>query len=86
MKFSGVTTYTPVEGSEQGALLTAFIEQLRSEKFGGAYSPLRLVYSGADVATEKEIAETCFVEDSNDINKEFPYSDFLCMLHKLIRN
>lgn len=26
------------------------------------------------------------VEDSVDINKEFPYTDFLCMLHKLIRN
>lgn len=46
---------------------------------------MRMVYVGDNVA-EKEFQELCLVEDSADVNKEFPYSEFLCMLHKLIRN
>lgn len=65
MKFNNVTTFVPVEGSSQAALLSQFIEQLRSEKCGGSYAPLRLVYAGDQ--NEKELVETCLVEDSVDI-------------------
>ena len=84
LKFNGITTFGPIEGYDASNTLSQFIEQLRSEKCGGSYTPLRLVYAGD--SSEKEIIETCMVEDSTDINKEFPYSDFLCSLHRLIRN
>ncbi len=84
MKFNGVTTYQPLEASPHAALLTQFMEQLRLEKCGGSYMPLRLVYAGD--SSEKELIESCMVEDSLDAQKEFPYSEFLCSLHKLIRN
>ncbi len=64
--------------------LWSFIEQIRYEKVGGANAPLRLIYAGDQ--NEKELIENCMVEDSVDVNREFPYTDFLCMLHKLIRN
>jgi hypothetical protein len=51
---------------------------------GVTYQPLRLIYAG-DVQ-EREMIESCLVEDSVDINKEFPYNEFMQMLHKLIRN
>ena len=84
MKFNGVSTFTPVEDSEPSVMLSQLIEQLRSEKCGGSYAPLRLVYAGD--SSEKELIENCLVEDSTDVQKEFPYSEFLCSLHKLIRN
>ena len=84
MKFSLVTQFTPAEGSEAGNLLFAFIEQLRAEKGGVAYAPLKIIYPQDPL--EKEALDSCLVEDSIEINKEFPYSEFLCMLHKLIRN
>lgn len=46
MRFSGVTAYAPLEGSSEAALLSQFAEQLRSEKCGGAYAPMRLVFAG----------------------------------------
>jgi hypothetical protein len=79
-----VTTFAPLEGSTHSVLLAAFIEQLRTEK-GGSYSPQRLVYAG-DTLQERELIEQCLVEDSTDVQKEFPYSEFLCSLHKLIRS
>lgn len=84
LKFNGVTTYAPLDGSPHAALLSQFMEQLRSEKCGGSYMPLRLVYAGD--SSEREMIEACMVEDSLDVQKEFPYSEFLCSLHKLIRN
>lgn len=57
---------------------------MRAEKTGCAYAPLRLVYAGD--ANEKEMLDACMVEDSINNDKEFPYSEFLCTLHKLIRN
>jgi len=84
LKFNGITTLVPSEELPASQTLWAFIEQLRYEKIGVAYQPLRLVYAGE--SQEKEMIETCLVEDSVDINKEFPYTEFLCMLHKLIRN
>lgn len=83
LKFSGVTAFVPLE-SEVSQRLSSLIEQIRTER-GGSYPPMRMIYVGDNVA-EKEFQELCLVEDSADINKEFPYSDFLCMLHKLIRN
>lgn len=79
-----MTTFAPTEGLEASSLLWNLIEQLRYEKMGVAYQPLRLVLGGD--GQEKELIEQCLVEDSADINKEFPYTDFLCMVHKLIRN
>lgn len=51
LKFNGVTTFAPLEGSQPSMLLSQFIEQLRSEKFGGAYAPLRLVIEGQDAVS-----------------------------------
>jgi hypothetical protein len=42
------------------------------------------VYAGD--GSEKEMLDSCMVEDSINTNNEFPYSEFLCTLHKLIRN
>jgi len=41
-----VTTFTPLEGSEASQLLWQFIEQIRYEKTGVSYAPLRLIYAG----------------------------------------
>ena len=84
LKFNGVTAFTPLEDSDASTRLWQLIEQIRYEKNGGSQAPLRLVLAGDP--SEKEMFETCLIEDSVDINKEFPYSDFLCMLHKLIRS
>lgn len=84
LKFNGVTAFAPVEGSNASAILYALIEQLRSEKTGSSYAPLRLVYAGD--SSEKEMLDSCLVEDSINQSNEFPYSEFLCTLHKLIRN
>jgi hypothetical protein len=84
LKFSGVTQFAPVEGYEASQTLSQFMEQIRYEKCGGTYQPLRLVYAGD--SQERELIESCLVEDSLDISKEFPYTDFLCMLHKMIRS
>ena len=84
MKFSGITTFAPIEGSDLSAVLSQLIEQLRSEKSGGSYAPLRLVYAGD--SSEKEMFDNCLVEDTINQSNEFPYSEFLCTLHKLIRN
>jgi len=32
-----------------------------------------------------ELFQSCLVEDALDKQNEFPYQDFLCMLHKRIR-
>ncbi len=85
MKFNGITTFYPTEELPVSLTLSAFLEQLRSEKIGVGYQPVRLIYQG-DSNQEKELVETCLVEDSVDLQKEFPYTEFLCMLHKLIRN
>ena len=45
---------------------------------------MRLVYAGD--ASEKELVEQCLVEDATETMKEFNYTEFLCTLHKLIRN
>ena len=74
----------PMEGSDISNTLWAFIEHIRYEKIGVSYQPLRLIYAGD--TQEREMIESCLIEDSVDINKEFPYSEFFCMLHKLIRN
>ena len=79
-----MTTFAPTETLEASTRLWQLIEQIRYEKNGGAYAPLRLILAGD--AAEKELFETSLVEDSADFNREFPYSDFLCMLHKLIRS
>lgn len=84
LKFNGITTFTPIEEQEASMKLSQLIEQIRNEKGGCTYQPLRLIYAGSK--DEKIIMESCLVEDSADINKDFPYSEFLCMLHKLIRN
>ena len=62
LKFNGVTTFAPLEGSDVSATLSALIEQLRQEKSGCSYAPLRLVYAGD--SNEKEMLESCLVEDS----------------------
>jgi hypothetical protein len=79
-----VTTFAPVDSLDTSMRLWQFIEQIRYEKSAGAYAPLRLILAGD--AAEKELFESCLIEDSVDVNKEFPYSEFLCMLHKLIRS
>ena len=48
LKFSQVTTFTPLEGSDVSQRLSALIEQIRTEK-GGAYPPMRMVYVGDNV-------------------------------------
>lgn len=83
MKFNQVTTFAPLEGSPASTALSQLIEQLRSEKTGGSYQPLRLVYAGD--GNEKEMLDSCMVEDSINNDKEFAYTEFLCLLHKLIR-
>lgn len=62
LKFNGVTTFAPLEGSDISATLSALIEQLRQEKSGCSYAPLRLVYAGD--SNEREMLESCLVEDS----------------------
>ena len=84
LKFNGVTAFAPLEDSPASQLLCQFVEAVRCEKTGLTYQPLRLVYAGD--AQEREMIESCLIEDSVDINKEFPYSEFMQMLHKLIRN
>ena len=44
-----------MEGSDASQLLASFIEQIRYEKNGGTYAPLRLVYAGD--MHEKEMIE-----------------------------
>jgi len=61
------------------------IDQLRLEKGGGSYAPLRVILAG-DREQELEMQEECLIEDSSNNNQEFSYSDFLHMLHKLIRS
>jgi hypothetical protein len=85
MKQNNVYQFIPVEELEHSVKFSQLVEQLRAEKGGGAYQPLRLVYAG-DVLQEREFMEMCLVEDSQDQNKDFLYQDFLCMLHKLIRS
>ena len=46
MKFNGVTTFTPLEDSDPSTRLWQLIEQIRYEKVGGSYAPLRLVMAG----------------------------------------
>ena len=79
-----MTSFTVLDGSEISAVLSQLIEQIRTEKSGGSYAPLRLVYAGD--SSEKEMFDNCLVEDSINQTNEFPYSEFLCTLHKLIRN
>ena len=84
MKFNQVVQFAPVEGSDNSQMLWNLIEQLRAEKAGAPYAPLKIIFPGDP--QEKEVLESCYIEDSAETNKEFPYSDFLCTLHKLIRN
>ncbi len=82
MKFNHVTYFQPLETPESQAL-SGLIEQIRAEKTG-SYAPLKLLMAGD--ASESESLQSFLVEDSTNVNKEFPYSDFLCMLHRLIRH
>jgi len=83
MKFNGINAFYPLEYSEPSTRLSGLIEQIKAEK-GGAYQPLQIIY--ADDPGERDVLAQVFVEDSGDVNKDFPYNDFLCMLHKMIRN
>ena len=82
---SGVSPYTPIETAASG-ILNTLIEQLRYEKAGtaGAYPPVRVFVDGDKKGMEM-LFDECLVEDAVDKNSEFPYSDFLSMLHKRIR-
>ena len=82
---SGVSTFAPTESPASGVLNT-LIEQLRYEKAGtaGAYPPVRVFVDG-DKKGMEALFDECLVEDAMDKNSEFPYSDFLSMLHKRIR-
>ena len=60
------------------------IEQIKAEKGGAALSPVRVFIDGDQNSTNM-LLEECVVEDTIDKNSEFPYQDFLCMLHKRIR-
>lgn len=84
LRLNQVKTFYPVEGASASSTLWQLIEEIRYTKGGLPYAPVRLVLAGDNM--EREVLESCLVEDSVDINKEFPYNDFLCMLHKLIRN
>jgi len=63
LKFNGVTSFAPVEGLDASTTLWNFIEQIRYEKIGVAYAPLRIIYGG-EYTNEKEFLENVFVEDS----------------------
>ena len=82
---SGVSPFTPTESAASG-ILNTLIEQLRYEKAGtaGAYPPVRVFVDG-DKKGMEVLFDECLVEDAVDKNSEFPYSDFLSMLHKRIR-
>lgn len=62
------------------------LEQIRNEKGGtaGAYAPVRVIVDGDQKGIEM-LFEECLVESTVDIKSEFPYTDFLSMLHKRIR-
>lgn len=72
--------------SAASQILNNLIEQLRYEKGGtaGAYPPVRVFVDGDKKGVEM-LFDECLVEDAMDKNTEFPYSDFLSMLHKRIR-
>ena len=82
---SGVSSFTPTESAASG-ILNSLIEHLRYEKAGtaGAYPPVRVFVDG-DTKGMEVLFDECLVEDAVDKNSEFPYSDFLSMLHKRIR-
>ena len=84
MKAEGIETFYPVEGSEPSELLSQMIEQIKAEKSAGPYPQLKIIY-GAD-KRERELMNLCLCEDSVDKAKDFPYSDFIVMLHKSIQN
>jgi len=43
------------------------------------------VFLDTDKKSVNSLFEECLVEDTVDVQSEFPYQDFLCMLHKRIR-
>ena len=83
---SGTSPYTVVDRSESSQILNSLIEQIRYEKGGtaGAFAPVRVFIDG-DMKGQEELFNECLVEEAVDKNTEFPYQDFLCMLHKRIR-
>jgi len=86
---SGHTPFTAVEDSEPSQIVNTLIEQIRYEKGGtaGAYSPIRIFVDGdTKKAFNKILIEECLVEESVDRQREFPYQEFLCFLHKRIRS
>lgn len=82
---SGVTPYAPIE-SEASQIIHSLLEQLRYEKGGtaGAYAPIRIFLDG-DKGGLTRLYDECLIEDAVDPNAEFPYQEFLRMLHKRIR-
>lgn len=59
---------------------------MRYEKGGtaGAYAPIRIFLDG-DKGGLTRLYDECLIEDAVDPNAEFPYQEFLRMLHKRIR-
>jgi len=81
-----VSPFVPDETQEASTILNNFLEQIRYEKGGaaGACAPVRVWVEG-DPKVKDILFDECLVEDAVDKNTEFPYQDFLCMLHKRIR-
>ena len=76
-----------MEDSEASQILFSLIEQIRNEMggTGGAISPDRIFVDGDKAGINEIIFQECLVEEAVDKQTEFPYQEFLCMLHKRIR-
>ena len=79
MRYNGFSALDPECTNEK---LTSLIDCLRTDN-GGAYQDLQVVLE-EDVG-EKPLKLAALVEDAGSKDREFNYTDFLCHLHKLIR-
>uniref|UniRef100_A0A7S3IHI3 Uncharacterized protein n=1 Tax=Strombidium inclinatum TaxID=197538 RepID=A0A7S3IHI3_9SPIT len=83
---SGSTPFAPVEGLPASEILGTLVEQLRYEMGGtaGSYAPVRVFLDGDQQGTT-ELYTDYLIEDTVDKNSEFNYQDFLCLLHKKVK-
>ena len=78
-----MTPFNPIE-TEACGILIQLLEPLKFETLG-AQQPVRLVLAG-DKGALTMLYDATMIEDAIDSNLEFPYQEFLSMLHKRIRN
>ncbi len=83
---SGSTPFAAVEGLPASEILGSLVEQLGYEMGGtaGSYPPVRIYLDGDQQGTA-ELCQDYLIEDTVDKNNEFNYQDFLCLLHKKVK-